>query len=299
MEPLSFYRSQSAISNPGAFAYLFDALPDNIDDLCKAVQGSYIHYTVAQQPDSGVPASHIGDVDTRHMEAILARIVALSDRPLTEPRPREQRFVGCCRDAALLLCSMLRHKGIPARIRVGFAAYINIGAPGFYCDHVITEYCNAAENPWKLVDAEQNDGLIAHNHIDFDVHDIPRDKFLVAGAAWRLIQAGAARSENFGVSPQHDFRGVWAIRDRIIHDLAALNKVELLLWDWWSPIKAHETNLAADESALIEQVANATGANPPDFETISSLYQDIRLKASTPLMTYSPVAPPRQVDLNL
>lgn len=298
MEPLSFYCAQSTMSDPGLYAYLFDTLPDDLSSLCHAIQGVYIHYYVARDPDSGVPQEHIADVDLRYVDSILARIVALSDRPLTERRPHDKRFVGCCRDASLLLCSMLRHKGIPARIRVGFALYINTGTPGFYPDHVVTEYWNDGSNSWKLVDPEQNDWLIKHNRIDFDVQNIPHDKFLVAGAAWQLIESGKVEAANFG-EPGDLFRGVWAVRDRIFHDLAALNKVEPLLWDSWSPLMAFEANPTPDEQELLNHVISATTANPPDFETVTTLYQDTRLTTPTHVTTFSPVVLPHEVDIRI
>src|SRR5262245_40353097 len=136
MNPHEFYVSHSPITDPSRYAYLLDDLPDDLEELCRVVQGIYIHYMVAQSSKSGVPRSHLRQVDSRYVEVMLAQVIALSDRPLMEPRPVQRRFVGCCRDAALLLCAMLRHKGIPAIARAGFATYINIGAPSFNVDHV-------------------------------------------------------------------------------------------------------------------------------------------------------------------
>lgn len=177
MNPQAYYATHSQITDPGQYAYLFDDLPNEIDALCRIVQGTYIHYWSGEVFNYTIPDKRKQEVNTWHMALILARMTALSNRPLDEPRSPEQRFVGCCRDAALLLCAMLRHKGIPARTRVGFAPYINIKVSGFNVDHVITEYWDAEAARWKLVDPEQSDMLIEMNHIQFDVHDIPAISF--------------------------------------------------------------------------------------------------------------------------
>ena len=92
------------------------------------------------------------DLDNRYMEVILERISNRSEQPLTQARPPEKRFVGSCRDYALVLCSILRHKGIPARLRCGFDHYFNV-KPDLYDDHWVCEYRDEKGVRWKLVDA--------------------------------------------------------------------------------------------------------------------------------------------------
>ena len=69
-----------------------------------------------------------GEQHLRTMQQRLERIVSLDPGPLTQERTPKERQVGLCRDFAVFLTSLLRHKGIPARVRVGFAEYLR---PGF------------------------------------------------------------------------------------------------------------------------------------------------------------------------
>jgi hypothetical protein len=65
---------------------------------------------------------------------------------------------------------------------------------------------------------------------------VPRDRFLVAGRAWQSCRAGDADSETFMVDPSLDLdttRSWPYLQHNLIHDLAALNKTEMLLWDAW------------------------------------------------------------------
>lgn len=175
---LDYYTQQSRFTTPGDYARLFETLPDDIAGLCKVVQGIVFHY-MADGYD--IPPERLPEVDTRYVEKILAHLIELDHRPLIEPRPIEKRIIGCCRDFAVLFCAMARFKGIPCRVRVGFAAYINIGASGFYVDHEIAEYWDSEAMRWRLVDPEQTAALIEFNQITFDVTDIPGDMNLLLG----------------------------------------------------------------------------------------------------------------------
>jgi hypothetical protein len=62
---------------------------------------------------------------------------------------------------------------------------------------------------------------------------IARRAFIVGGLAWQMCRSGQADPDKFGLDPETDFKGWWFIRNRLIHDLAAQNKMELLLWHTW------------------------------------------------------------------
>ena len=291
MTPQEYYVSQSPFSNPGQFASLYDELPDDIDSLCRAIRGVYVHYM-----DGRFSQQRKQEVDLRYISAILEQILKHDNRLLSERRPKAKRVVGCCRDAALLLCSMLRHKGIAARIRVGFATYIRAVGENFNADHVITEYWDKSAQEWKLVDPEQGEALIKANRIDFDVHNIPRDRFLVGGKAWQMCRSGEANPEVFGDSPGSFFSGMWPIRNRLILDLAALNKAEVLLWDTWEWLEHHFRPTAKDEH-LLDHMAVLTQGGDVAFQDLQTLYSDERFKAPATVMCYSPAATWHTVDL--
>ncbi len=284
MTPQEFYRTQSKLSDPGQFAPLFDALPDDLDSLCQAVRNIYLHYKSGR-----IEKSRKLEVDLRYIEAILERVQQHDPQPLTVPRDNRKKVVGCCRDAALLLCSMLRHKGIPARTRVGFATYIRegMGLLPLKIDHVVTEYWDESSARWILVDAEQDEALIAHNQIQFDVHDIPRDKFLVGGRAWQIIQRGEANPEHFTAGLGDQFKGAWAVKDRLLGDLCALNKAEMLLWDTWGWI-GRDFKPNAGNRELLDRMAEITIDVDQHFDEVRALFADPRFKVPPEVKSYSP-----------
>src|SRR6185295_4750099 len=127
------------------------------------------------------PKNRLPEMDARYLENILARLMEMDNRPLTEARAYENRLVGCCRDFALLACSILRHQGTPARLRHGFGNYF---APGYWMDHVIVEFWNGPR--WQRFDAQMP------SNSKFNVLDMPVVPFITGGSAWQMVRREAA-----------------------------------------------------------------------------------------------------------
>lgn len=129
---------------------------------------------------------------------MLERIVELDDRPLTEPRLPERRLLGCCRDFAVLLCAMARHKGTPARVRFGFAA---CRKDGFKYDHVVTERWDAVERCWTLLDPELGDEDLAAALTTVGSSRTLGGEFFPTPLAWQKCRQGVADPKEFGRAP--------------------------------------------------------------------------------------------------
>ncbi|MFC8431495.1 transglutaminase-like domain-containing protein [Streptomyces sp. NPDC057253] len=231
---LSFHATQSVFSAPGEMASLYDDAPPDPARLARIVRDVMIHRLEGELFGHVHPTDRLhGDAESRYIDDILRIVVDRNPAPLTVRRDPGDRFVGICRDFALLHVSLLRHVGVPARIRSGFADYFS--PSGFHGDHVVTEYWDEARG-WLLADAQLADPEITANWpVDFDFMDVPRDRFLVAGEAWRAIREGGADEKRFGLHAPEEgpFFGERFVAGNIRLDLAALNKVETLLWDVW------------------------------------------------------------------
>jgi hypothetical protein len=298
MTPQDFYRTQSPMSDPGQYKSLYDVLPDDLYSLRNVIQGIYLHYRAGPQMGFPISQERIVQADNRRMEAILASVVAQDDQPLTVERPPDKRAVGCCRDASLLLTSFLRHKGIPARIRYGFARYIKF-APGFAVDHVITEYWD--EGRWKMADMDLSEGAAGYFGCDFDMFDIPRDQFLVSGQVWQAVRSGAADANNYGVHPDvpdPDLRGNAFIWGSLSKDVAFLNKEEYLLWDIWGMLE-DEGFPNASHMDLLNQAADLSAQAHDDshFEAIRALGQRVEFAIPDSVLCFSPVQPAYRVTV--
>jgi hypothetical protein len=71
--------------------------------------------------------------------------------------------------ARLLFVSLARHKGIPARMRVGFAAYFH---PGLLIDHVVAEAWDEAAGRAALADRDEL--RVPATVTSFDPYGAPR-----------------------------------------------------------------------------------------------------------------------------
>jgi hypothetical protein len=274
--PQEYYKRSGTMTALGAHAAEFNALPGDLASLCEVIQGVLIHRDIAPflyhvtlseaQRDDG----HI-----RPMAQMLARIHALDARPLTVAREPEHRLPSVCRHFSLMLCSILRYQGIPARPRCGFGAYFT---PGKFEDHWVCEYWNAGDARWVLADAQLDAVQRNALNIDFNPLDVPRDRFIIAGDAWNQCRSGRADANRFGLSFINE-RGLWFIAGNVVRDLASLNRMEMLPWDVWGLMELGDEALTDEKKALLDRVAALTLAGDDSFAEVRAIYEsDDRLR---------------------
>ncbi|WP_030610828.1 transglutaminase-like domain-containing protein [Streptomyces fulvoviolaceus] len=298
-EALAFHAAQSPFSDPGDLAHVYADLPRDPAQLARVSRNLLIHRMEGDLFGHTHPVDRLhNDAETRYIDDILRILVQRNDTPLSERREPQDRFVGTCRDFSLLHCSFLRHFGIPARIRIGFADYW--GSDSFHVDHVVTEYWDE-ERGWLFADAQLADPFVTgHWKVDFDPMDVPRDRFLVAGEAWRAIRERGADPETFGLHPPAEgpFRGERYVAGSIRLDLAALNKVETLLWDVWGEDEGKPGEPLPESSrAFYDRVAPVV-CGEASFEAARQLFaEDDVLRTPRTVTCYAPFNGPSQVTL--
>jgi len=272
------YRTPVAFSDAGLWALQYGALPADAGGLAKVLQGLLIHEHLAQVYGVTLSERQRGEPHMRGTEEIVERITVEDPRPLSQARPPGERFAGCCRHYTLLHVSMLRSKGIAARARCGFGAYF---AKGKFVDHWVTEYFDEARRRWILADAQIDDRQRALFGIDFDTLDVPRDRFLVAGDAWRLCRDGKADPQAFGVL---DMAGLWFVASNVIRDVAALNNREMLPWDDWGGMTLVDAEI---DLAFIDRLAGLTRDPDRHLDELRAAYADPRI--AVPATVYNAV----------
>jgi hypothetical protein len=172
---LDFYRQHSLITHPHQYASYFDELPADVPSLVQIVQGVLItRFGLARY---GIQLHEIDDTGfgVRPIAGMVERILSIDNAPLITSRPPQKRLGVICRNFATLLVAMLRHKGIPARERVGFMTYAQ-GAVNY--EHRVTEYWHVAQQRWVLVDPMMDAVWRSANRIHFDVLDMSSDEHL-------------------------------------------------------------------------------------------------------------------------
>ena len=270
IESLEYYARQGVMTDPGPFAHLLDDLPHDIPSLCRVVQGLLMHPFETRLYEVELTSVQRKEVNIRPVAQMLKLMHTLDNRPFTVARPPDERVVGNCRDHAVLFCAMLRHQGVPARVRVGFAAYFG---PQMNYDHWVTEYWNAGQRRWVLVDSQIDESQRQAHQVTFDTGDLGPEQFYIAGRAWQLCRAGQAKSGKFGHNSK--VRGWPYLRTSLVQDLAALNKIEVLPWDnWWELTTKGDEAVTPEEKTLLDHLAGLTTADNTRFAELLAAFQD-------------------------
>ncbi len=214
-----FYLEHGTWSDPGAFTSAFDAVPGTVAAITGAVQNLLIHdYFGAHlyaDPPKGIDSASRATLP-------IAERLARSAGPFGSHQPASQRLVGTCRDFALMTCAALRHHGIAARVRCGFARYFH---PPTYEDHWICEYWE--RGTWHQADAQLDAAHRSHLGIPFDPNAMPDGQFIYP---WQVWEHHRERLSDFG---HGEANGLWFLRVNLARDFLALTKHEVSDWDSW------------------------------------------------------------------
>jgi hypothetical protein len=266
------FARHTAASYPGDHGQLYAGCGPEPSRVAATVQNLLLHPVVANRRGVPIPDQAKDDAQSRTVRRLLSRLLARDGRALSRQRDAATRFFGTSRDCALLACSLFREHGVPARLRVGFATYV---AQDFLEDHWICEY--RRDGAWRLLDAQIGAQLALEKRIDFDPADVPADRFLRSGEAWRRVTSGAIRGHRIGVSSIGGVRGAWFAAASVCRDVAVLaGREELLPWDYWG--KAAEfcsiKEIPEPWPARIDALAALTASADIDLDLLLPAYAD-------------------------
>ena len=228
--------------------------------LCRVAQGLLTLPELATA--AGVEPSRLDEKSIRPAADILGRALELSDAPVAQPRPAQRRVVGTCRHFAVLSCALLRARSVASRVRCGFATYFQ---PHLHVDHWVTEFWDESDMRWVRIDSE----ILGFGFVRRP-DDLAPGEFLAGGEAWRAYRSDGRDPMTFGVYGTENW-GAAEIVGNAIRDVAALNKVEMLPWDEWGPMRAcYDGGVTAEVESLMESIADSCAAE--DLAAVAALY---------------------------
>ena len=237
-EALDFYRAYGVHTDPGAYAYLYEGLPESLPELCDLIKGQLIHPAEVERYADVLPEGRRReDLHFYSVHDMLSGLVARNPRGLTMERQPAERLVLSCRFHAMFLVSMAKSLGFPARVRVGFAGYL---APetGKHFDHWVSEVWNGQEGRWMVVDA--------------DARRVDIDDFELAGDVWLRARRGEIDPQRYGF---HIWWGLGYIVGNMWHDLSANLKDERIYWQGPELFRRDAEQLSAEEVAFVDRLA--------------------------------------------
>ncbi len=295
-----FYSTQSVITEPGDHAALFKNLPIEVSELCRTIQGWVMHIADESLFEYKIPSKDYAEIDSRYARVIIQKILEKNPGNLTQTRNIQDRIVGVCRDMALLACSILRSRGIPARLRVGFFDYL---IPGIYLDEIFLEYWSESKEKWCIADVRMSPELIEKYklNIDFDLYDIPPEKFIFAEQAWNLCREGKINPRHIG---SRKLRGLWYVRNSLIQSLAMFNKKEILFWDAWGPmlpmltLKNGKPDLPESQLKMLDELSDFLLKNSHELSAIQTYYREHPdLQVPNQILVCNPFLKPELIEV--
>ncbi len=206
-----FWLQTSRFTDPGEYRWMYDSLPDTIPEICEVIHKQLIHIVMANNFSKAIKRK-IEREDFR-LQTVASMLQALNERcpgTLINERTPDERIIVTCRSYSILLASILKHKKIPCRVRVGFAPYIK--NDGSFIDHWICEYLDTSDDKWKLVDP------------DTRRYNISDDDFVLSGRAWQGARKKELDPEKFGWG---DYWGSSYILNNLCCDLACITGSEV------------------------------------------------------------------------
>jgi hypothetical protein len=244
-----------------------------------------------------LPESSRNDIGLRWAESILDTDQRRHDAPLTMERAVGERVQGCCRDHTLLAISALRHHGVPARSRVGFASYFS--ATTWHHDHVIVEAW--LDGRWRRFDPELEAPLPRlADPTDMALGD--DTPFLTAGRVWLGHRSGLLDVTRFGVEQGLGIGGAWFVHAYVIGEVAHRFGDELLLWDNWGAMSNNIEEAASENIDVVDDIAALLvraddGDIGAEQELLTRYREDDRLHPGRRVMSFSPTGAVYDVDL--
>ena len=183
---LDFYKQYSSFTDPGEYEYLYENLPDSLPELCSLIKSQFIHpYAELPQYSEQIPKERWNEsLKYPTVKSVLEGLYSYDSRGLVKDRKPEDRLILICRHNAILLASILKYRGIPARVRGGYATYI---IPNFHTGHAICEVWNENDKRWMLVDPSM------------DMIDFSREKFDFGNESWLKMQKEEIDPNLYGI----------------------------------------------------------------------------------------------------
>lgn len=258
---LDLYRQYSVFTDPGEFKHLYKNLPDTLPELCQLIKSQTIHPS-AELPmyRDQIPKERWNEF-ARYptVKSMLQGLLSYDSRGLVKDRKPKDRLVLGCRENSILLASILKDRGIPARVRYGHATYL---IPGFHTSHVICEVWNGKESRWMPVDPTT--GMV----------DFSREKFDYSNDVWLKMRNKEIDPNLYGIPGT--YAGLGSIVAKLCSDLASILGTEHTAYQY-SPIIEQAINnkgqmtLAAEQIETLSQISELMKSI--DADSISKLRQ--------------------------
>lgn len=291
---LDHYRRHTPVTDPGPHAEALRALPGDVAALVEVIGGLFAHYEFDTADAGWQPGpDRLAEVDLRTTRRILDRVLALDPGPLRYSRLVTRRCLGVCRDANLLLCSALRERGVPARLRYGVAHDLYVPMRPMR-DHVVVEYWSDLDGRWYYADGRMCREVRRTNRLPASYReDVPEKMFLAGARTWRRSMEGDRAAFRLSGPMLDPDAGRWQARNLFLYDLASLAGWEPMMWDAWGYIRRarpHSRPRGPLQHRKLARLAELDDRDPEQWRELLRRYHATRLvRLPAQVLSCSPV----------
>ena len=124
MNKKKYYCKHSIFTDPGEYRSFYNGIPDKLEDIVKSVQSVMLNPVDAYILKLKIQKERMQALKCSNVREIIRLLLRLKNQPLCVPRELDHKIIANCRNMALLLCSIMREKNIPSRLRIGFSNYM-------------------------------------------------------------------------------------------------------------------------------------------------------------------------------
>lgn len=235
---VAHYLQFGQYTDPGLYREILKKnLPDDIQKIGLLVRKQLVHRSTLEHGNTGsnkdlrygdmtkVPWFRQAEDDIfPTVSAMLAELFRRDPIGFVLDRAEENKLILTCRFTAILMTSILKTKGIPARSRSGFAPYFEVEGleQGKSYDHWINQYWDEKRSRWVTIDVD----ACLEGYLKFDPFDIKEGTFDFSADAWLLVRKGVIEGTHF--KDAIGFEGLVTIGWQLFHDFHALMNNEIL-----------------------------------------------------------------------
>ena len=261
-EALDKYRQQTLFTDPGVYKYLYDDLPESMEEICDLIKKQLIHPMEAGKIRDMLPEGRgPEDGDFPTVAYMLGGLIQRGSDEITLNRKPEERLIVACYHHSLLLASILRYQGKSVRLRGGFARYFEDEMKVRF-GHVICEVWDDDEKKWKLIDPDRN-------YINMSAH-----RFESPSEAWRNFRNSKSQSVKYISSVGE---GAQAILHALLLDQAFVLANERSYWHTPEFLFTNDfvlDDLNRDQIKIINEIALLMDQPEFNLEKLQKLYDE-------------------------
>lgn len=267
-EVLNFYKKTSLYTDLGLYKEQLRYLSGNIKELSLFVRNTSIHpFDLLNEEEKNDKNNFYGDMTQVPNTSLVFEndLLPTALSMIAELYRRNSNFINgiditdkihvCCRENAILLCALLKLNGYSARVRSGFTNYVTTNFQAG--DHWITEYYDEINQKWILVDCcmMYDKEILDEFKIDFDLLDIPRDKFIFGAQAYLGLRNKVYKEDEIYYASDPVTLGLKAALRGLFYDFHSLMNDEIIFLHVPAYIVDKNFELSEEEYQELDKLA--------------------------------------------